>query len=98
MSKPGGTDYGQNQFTVTNSAKTLFAAQQFGREVTIQNNHASAIVYVKLGGDAVVTTDGMLVVKAGKLLSIPDVVNSVSVIGSIASNTAVTALDGNWRD
>jgi hypothetical protein len=51
----------------------------------IQNTHASAIIYVNLSGTATVS-DTMLKIYAGTTLSLTNIINDISVIGSIPSN------------
>lgn len=79
----------QGTFVVTNVAKTLwtYAAGEAKDpiDIMIQNTHASAIVYVNLSG-AATASDTMLKIAAGATLTLTNIRNNISVIGSIASN------------
>ena len=86
-----GDNWQQSTFDVTGSAKkirgpygTNEAKDPF--DIWIQNTHSSAIIYVNLSGDATVS-DTMLKIAAGATLSLENITNDISVIGSIASNT-----------
>jgi hypothetical protein len=54
-------------------------------DIMIQNTHASALVYVNLSGTATVS-DTMLRISAGATLTLENIINEISVIGSIPSN------------
>jgi hypothetical protein len=54
-------------------------------DIMIQNTHSSAIVYVNLSGTATVS-DTMLKIPAGGTLALENIINDISVIGSISSN------------
>lgn len=54
-------------------------------DITIQNTHGSAIVYVNLSGTATVSNT-MFKIAAGATLTLTNIVNDISVIGSVASN------------
>jgi len=79
----------QATYDVTSTAKTLWS---YGTgeakdpiDIMIQNTHASAIIYVNLSGTATVS-DTMLKIAAGGMLTLENIINNISVIGSIASN------------
>jgi hypothetical protein len=85
----GGDRWIQSTFTVTGSAKNIWS---YGTgeakdpvDLVIQNTHASAIIYVNLSGTATVS-DTMFKIVAGATLTLENIRNDVSVIGSIASN------------
>ncbi len=80
----------QGTFEVTGSAKNIWS---YGTgeakdpiDIWIQNTHSSAIIYVNLSGTATVS-DTMLKIAAGTTLTLQNITNTISVIGSIASNT-----------
>lgn len=80
----------QSSFDVTAAAQDLWSyAVGEARDpvdLLIQNNHATAIVYVNLSGDATVSTTMFMIRGAGSTMKFENVRNPVSVIGSIASN------------
>jgi len=88
MSKNGDL-WKQATYDVTNAAKTMWSYSTGEAkdpiDIWIQNTHASAIIYVNLSGTATVS-DTMLKITAGTTLSLKNVINNISVIGSIASN------------
>jgi len=79
----------QSTFDVTAAAKTLWSyatgEAKDPIDIWIQNTHASAIIYVNLSGTATVS-DTMLKIAAGTTLTLTNIINNISVIGSIASN------------
>jgi len=81
----------QATFEVTNAAKTLWSYASGEAkdpvDVTIQNNHANGIVYVNLSGDATVSGAMFMIRPNGDTLLLKNIVNNISVIGSVASNT-----------
>lgn len=86
-----GDRWRQATFEVTGSAKKIMGPYSTGEakdpfDIWIQNTHASAIIYVNLSGDATVS-DTMLKIAAGATLTLENITNDISVIGSIASNT-----------
>jgi len=88
----------QATYDVTGTAKTLWSyATGEGKDpidIWIQNTHASAIIYVNLSGTATVS-DTMLKIAAGTTLTLTNVINNISVIGSIASNIVPYAICKN---
>ncbi len=79
----------QGTYDVTSTAKTMWSyatgEAKDPIDIWIQNTHASAIIYVNLSGTATVS-DTMLKIAAGATLSLKNIINNISVIGSIASN------------
>ena len=101
MARRFATNDEQIPVTVTNADVELFAAPtnpEEGRDVFLQNSHATGIVYINLSGAAVATGRGMIVVQPGGYFFRSDINNAVNVIGSIASNTLCSAFEGEWRD
>ena len=64
-----------------------------GRDVLIQNNDSAGIVYLNFSGDATVS-GSMIKLSPDESISATNVVNAISAIGSIASNTNVAVLVG----
>lgn len=85
-----GNLWKQATYDVTSTAKTLWSYASGEAkdpiDIMIQNTHASAIVYVNLSGTATVS-DTMFKIAAGGTLTLENIINNISVIGSIASNT-----------
>ena len=85
-----GDHWFQDSFDVTGAAQDLWSyAAEEARDpvdILIQNNHATAIVYVNLSGDATVSTTMFMIRGGGGVMTFTNVRNTVSVIGSIASN------------
>ena len=85
-----GDNWDQGSFNVTGVAQDLWSyAAEEARDpvdILVQNNHATAIVYVNLSGDATVSTTMFMVRGGGSVMRFTNVRNSVSVIGSVASN------------
>ena len=52
MSSQMGTKHFQKSFAVTTAAQDCLVATKIPRDVLLQNNHATAIVYVDLSNDA----------------------------------------------
>ncbi len=79
----------QATFDVTGTAKNLWSYSTGEAkdpvDIMIQNTHASAIIYLNLAGVAIVS-DTMFKILAGGSLTLENVINTVSVIGSVASN------------
>ena len=88
MSKNGDL-WKQATYDVTSTAKTLWSyatgEAKDPIDIMIQNTHASAIIYVNLSGTATVS-DTMLKIAAGGTLTLENIINNISVIGSVASN------------
>ena len=88
MSKNGDL-WKQAIYDVTSTAKTLWSyatgEAKDPIDIMIQNTHASAIIYVNLSGTATVS-DTMLKIAAGGILTLENIINNISVIGSVASN------------
>jgi len=85
-----GDHWDQDSFDVTGVAQDLWSyAADEARDpvdILIQNNHATAIVYVNLSGNATVSTTMFMIRGGGSVMRFTNVRNLVSVIGSIASN------------
>lgn len=79
--------------TVTNSSGTLLAANSARKSVLIQNNHASAVIYLNFTTTA---TTAHLAIGAGQSLYLSGIVPvaAIRAIGSVASNTAIVVLEG----
>ncbi len=98
MSKMGDR-WSQSSFEVTAAAQDMWsyaAAEAMDPiDLIIQNNHATAIVYVNLSGDATVSTEMFMIRGGGSVMRFTNVRNPVSVIGSVASNTVPYAFVKN---
>ncbi len=83
----------QTSVTVTNASSVIAAADTFGRNVFVQNNDATGIVYLNLSGTAV--ADGTMITLAagGDSITIPNITNAIEAIGSIASNANVVVIE-----
>lgn len=97
MTEWGGVEHSQTSKTVTDSAVDILSATTVQRDILIQNNHATGIVYINLSGDAVVSGSMFTLLPRGGWISLPGIVNAVSARGSVASNTLVAVSEGNWR-
>ena len=79
----------QATFDVTSSATNLWSYStgeaKDSVDIMIQNTHESATIYLNLSGTATVS-DTMFKIPPGGTLTLENIVNTVSVIGSIASN------------
>lgn len=89
----------QSSLEVTGTAKNIWGPYATGGakvpvDITIQNNDATGIVYVNLSGAATVSS-AMFMIRPGDSMSFKNVINTVSVIGSIASNTVAFAVVRN---
>lgn len=85
----------QAQATVTNASGQLLAAKATRRYLLVQNNDASADVYVTLDGAAATTTKGIKIAAGGSLeLQGYVPTGQVNAIGSIASNANVVTVEG----
>jgi hypothetical protein len=75
----------QSTFAVTAAAKNLWSygvgEAKDPVDIMIQNTHANALLYVNLSGDAV-ADDTNWRIAAGATLSLTNVTNTVSIIGS----------------
>lgn len=81
--------------TVTNASTTLVAANATRSYLLIQNNHASADVYVRLDGAAATLTTGVKIPAGGSYELVGFVpTGAVTAIGSVASNTSVVVVEG----
>lgn len=81
----------QFSVTVTASASDIIDGDLSGQDIFIQNNDSTGIVYINFTEDATASSTDV-VLKPGEALSIEGVTNSVSAIGSIASNANVAVL------
>lgn len=79
--------------TVTNSSTTILAANTARKSVLIQNNHATAIVYLNF---ATTATTADLQIGPGQSIYLSGIIPTTAVrgIGSVASNTAVVVMEG----
>lgn len=85
----------QAQATVTNASGQLLAAKANRRYLLVQNNDASADVYVTLDGTAATTAKGIKIAAGGSLELqgfVP--IGQVNAIGSVASNANVVTVEG----
>ena len=84
-----GDRWHQATFEVTGVAKTLWSyaagEPKDPIDIKIQNTHATATIYVNLSGSATVS-DTMYKILPGGSFDFVNLVNDISVIGSIASN------------
>ena len=89
----------QTTFEVTAAAQNLWSYSSGEAkdpvDITIQNNDAAGIVYVNLSGTATVSPTMFMIRPNGDTLSLKNIINTVSVIGSIASNTVAVAIVKN---
>ncbi|MFH1146635.1 MAG: hypothetical protein V1736_02885 [Pseudomonadota bacterium] len=89
----------QSTFEVTAVAKTMWSYSAGEAkdpvDVTIQNNDSTGIVYVNLSGDATVSNTMFMIRPNGDTLSLKNIINNISVIGSISSNTIAYAVVRN---
>lgn len=83
----------QTPVTVTNSSTEIAAADTFGRNVFIQNNDASGIVYLNLSGAAVANGTMITLEPDGGAITMLNVTNAIEAIGSIASNANVVLVE-----
>lgn len=81
----------QTSVTVTSTASDIISGDPSGQDVFIQNNDSTGIVYLNLSGDAT-ASDTMITIAAGEALTIEGFINTVSAIGSIASNANVAIM------
>lgn len=79
---------------VTNADAELVAADAKLKTVEIQNNHATAAIYLATGSGPVTTTNGVKV-GAGDCYTYPIApTNGVRAIGDVASNTQIIVVKG----
>ena len=80
---------------VTNASAQLLAANPLRRFLLVQNNHATASVFLNLTGAAATVEAGVKLGPGGSLL-LDNFVPSAAIcaIGDTASNTAVIAVEG----
>jgi hypothetical protein len=85
----------QASANVTNASGQLLAAKATRRLLLVQNNHATANIYLNLEGAAATIAAGVKLGPGGSLL-LDNYVTSAAIfaIGDIASNTAVTVVEG----
>lgn len=79
--------------TITSSSTTILAANTARKSLLIQNNHATAIVYLNFTTTA---TTAHLALQPGQSLYLVGIVptGAVRSIGSVASNTSVVVIEG----
>lgn len=88
-------DFTQAQATVTNASGQLLAAKTNRRYLMVQNNDASADVYVTLDGTAATTAKGIKIAAGGSLeLQGYLPTGQINAIGSVASNANVVTVEG----
>jgi hypothetical protein len=81
--------------TVINASGQLLAENWSRRFLLVQNNHATASVFLNLAGAAATVGAGVKLGPGGSLLLDNFVPGSaIFAIGDIASNTAVTVVEG----
>lgn len=81
--------------TVINASRQLLAENWSRRFLLVQNNHATASVFLNLAGAAATVGAGVKLGPGGSLLLDNFVPGSaIFAIGDIASNTAVTVVEG----
>lgn len=97
MVEYAGVEHDQTPGTITDSAVDILAATDVQRDVIIQNNHATATIYINLSGDATVEGSKFVIGPGNTIMSFPGIVNAVSAIGDIALNEDVAISEGNWR-
>ena len=83
----------QRSVTVTSSAANISEENLAGRYVLIQNNDAAGVVYLNLSGTATASTT-MFRLNPTDSLELFNITNSISAIGSIASNANVAITEG----
>lgn len=78
--------------TVTNASTTILAGSGDHRIITIQNNHATGIVYINF--DVAATTANYRIVAAGGVYTQATgaSMQNITAIGSVASNTDVSVI------
>ena len=86
----------QGTHNVTGSATKIWGPYATGEakdpvDITIQNNDSAGIVYVNLSGTATVSATMFMIRPNGDTLSLKNITNDVSVIGSISSNVVAYA-------
>lgn len=88
-----GATFTTTAVTVTSSSTTILAASATRKSLFIQNNHASAIVYLNFTTTATVAH---LALQPGQTLYLAGIVpvGAVQAIGSVASNTTVVVVEG----
>jgi len=84
----------QTSATVTSTASEILAENASGRDIFIQNNDDTGIVYLNLSGTAT-ASGSMITLNPGDSITISNSTNAVSAIGSIASNANVAVSEGN---
>ncbi len=82
----------QTTITVTGTASTIVTENLAGADIFIQNNHASAILYLNLSGTATVSAT-MIVIAAGESINLGYITNAISAIAS-ASNANICLIRG----
>jgi len=83
----------QYSVTVTSSSTEIIPENSKGRDIFIQNNDSSAIVYLNFSGAATVS-DTMIKLEPDDSVSISSTTNAVYAIGSTASNANVAVSEG----
>lgn len=81
----------QTSVTVEDTASDIIAGDPSGQDIFIQNNDSSGIVYLNFTEDATASTTD-IVLNPGDAISAKDITNTVSAIGSIASNANVAII------
>lgn len=87
--------FDQAAATVTNASAQLVPVNGLRRYLLIQNNHATADIYLNLAGDAATTASGIKIEAGGSYeASNFAPTSAIFAIGSIASNTAIVTVEG----
>lgn len=89
------TDVSQAAGSVSNASANLLAANADRRYLFVQNNHASAIVYVNIAGAVATATNGIKLNPGGDAFEMKNPpLGAITAIGSIAGpNTDVVVIE-----
>lgn len=94
VSISGGTNFVNTAPTVTNASSALLAANASRRYVLIQNNHATATVYLNFSATATAANGIKLAPGASYESGFAAHLGAINAIGDVASNTAVIVVEG----
>lgn len=89
-----GSSFANSQITVTNVSQVLVAANANRKYLLIQNKDAAGIVYVTFNAAATAANGVRLQPNSSYELNFAVPVDSVSLIGDIASNANVVVVEG----
>lgn len=81
--------------TVTSTSGSLLSSNTSRKSVLVQNNHASATIYLSFIAATAATTS-MLALGPGQSLYLAGIIPTaqINAIGSVASNTSVVVVEG----